>query len=286
MKWVNSENGVKYLRSDILKSRHGFSSRAGGVSTEMSVSGLNLAPSARKGEKQENVMENLRLFARAVGIAEEDICVFPLETGNNVLRVTEEDRGHGYFRYTGLKYVLPYKQCFDGYICKEKGVAVSVRTADCLPILMEHRIEDRVDEVAAVHVGCNVFGSAPTANVGTIVPTVIGELEKDGCKARDLYVALGPCARKCCVEVEGDVLDVVRQQLSGEVFDRNCRVKDTGKWALDMPGICADLLKELGVKPENIDVSDTCTTCNNDLFFSRILNGRYVGSMLSTIQIG
>ena len=62
---VNAKNGVQYLRSDIISARHGFSTRIGGVSKAAHTSSLNLA--FGRGDDRDTVLENLTLFADALG---------------------------------------------------------------------------------------------------------------------------------------------------------------------------------------------------------------------------
>ena len=65
MRLVKSENKVEYIRSEIVLSNHAFATRIGGVSTEAHTASLNLA--FGRGDGRQTVLENLRLFAEAVG---------------------------------------------------------------------------------------------------------------------------------------------------------------------------------------------------------------------------
>ena len=60
LKLIYAENGVAYLRSELITSPHGFATRIGGVSALPHTKGLNLA--FGRGDEKETVLENLSLF--------------------------------------------------------------------------------------------------------------------------------------------------------------------------------------------------------------------------------
>lgn len=93
------KNGVMWLSCTGLEQAEGlvqgFSTRIGGVS-EGYLSSMNLSFS--RGDREENVRENFRRIADAIGFAPEDL-VFSQQTHTTNVRVVDErDRGKGFSR--------------------------------------------------------------------------------------------------------------------------------------------------------------------------------------------
>ncbi|MBR5453636.1 MAG: laccase domain-containing protein, partial [Clostridia bacterium] len=136
---IIDRDGVKLLVSDKIKEKHGFSTRVGGVSTLPHTASLNLG--YYRGDERETVIENLRRFSSAVDIPLEDFVSVTQIHSSDVRYTTEKDRGGGIF------YKADY-EC-DGYVTDRQGVALCVKTADCVPILFSSG--DGI--VGAVHAG-------------------------------------------------------------------------------------------------------------------------------------
>ena len=115
---------------------HGFSLRTGGVS-EGGFASLNLARGL--GDDEELVAENHRILARDVGYVAGGLFevsqvhgahVRVVEASDEVRRVREEQA--------------------DALVAPPGGVAVAVRTADCVPVLVA---DPKTGAVAAIHAG-------------------------------------------------------------------------------------------------------------------------------------
>ena len=79
----------------------------------------------------------------------------------------------------------------DAIVSSEPGVAIGIRTADCVPILVADR-ETRI--VACIHAGWR--GTA-----ANIVGATVEVLRSRGSKPENLHVAIGPSIGSCCYEV-------------------------------------------------------------------------------------
>jgi polyphenol oxidase len=148
----------------------------------------------------------------------------------------------------------------DALITNVPGLAISVRTADCFPILLadpEHRA------IAAVHAGWR--GSAAQIVCRTL-DTMGSEF---GTVPASVVAAIGPGIGKCCYEV-GE--DVARQ------FDR-------GAGALDLAGINHAQLERAGVSAGHIDTLARCTKCETELFHSYRRDKERAGRMISFVKI-
>jgi polyphenol oxidase len=148
----------------------------------------------------------------------------------------------------------------DALVTSQPGIAVSVRTADCYPILLA---DSRRHVVAAVHAGWR--GTA-----ARIVPEAIAKMRAQwGTEPQDIYAAIGPGIGACCYEVGADV---ARQ------FDANA-----GRLDLAEANRCQ--LLDSGVGNAHIDVLGLCTFCDTERFHSYRRDKEQAGRMVSFIRI-
>lgn len=147
----------------------------------------------------------------------------------------------------------------DALVTGHIGVPVSVRTADCYPILLA---DERNHTVAAVHAGWR----------GSAAHIVIRSLEEMrrlyGTTAADVYAAIGPGIGACCYEVGADVA-------------RQFGVEHAG--AIDLAAINRRQLLDAGVTAARIDVLGGCTKCDAHLFHSYRRDQLAAGRMVSYI---
>jgi YfiH family protein len=142
----------------------------------------------------------------------------------------------------------------DGHIAAEKGTALAVGIADCVPVFIAHPS----GVVALLHSGWK--GTA-----ARITSTAIEALARYGHAPDELAIHLGPAICGRCYEVSADV----REQLTGQPATRAGNV--------DLRSLIAEHASELGV--QKITVSSSCTRCDNDRFFSHRAgdSGRQIG---------
>ncbi len=267
MRLIRAENGVTYLRASHLPCPHGFSTRLGGVSVHAETASLNLGRGFADGDA--TVRENLDRFAAAVGFDPDALVSLKQVHSVDVRTVTAADAGLGYIR--------PTDETCDGYVTCERGVALGVRTADCVPILaaaVDGRGEAYV--VGAFHAGWR-------GTVAGIATEGIRRMVALGARVEHIRVAVGPCIRTCCFEIDDAARDVFVERLGREMTDRFVLPSREGHYDADLVGIDLALLAEAGVAPERVAVSELCTRCRGDLFYSHRRDGARRGSMLSVI---
>jgi hypothetical protein len=133
------------------------------------------------------------------------------------------------------------------------GTAVGVRTADCLPIL----IEDPRGRVAAVHAGWRGV-------IAEIVARTIEQLVAQGAVVSELKVAIGPCIQRCCFEVDGDL--PARFEAA---FGRDVILSGEPKPHLDLPLAVKKTLARIGVPEGHVVALPQCTMCDARFFSHR-----------------
>lgn len=160
----------------------------------------------------------------------------------------------------------------DALITQQKNRPLMVMVADCIPVL----VYDPVQEViAAIHAGrAGVFSE--------IIPKSIQKMQQNyGSKPEDIRVNLGPSIHHCCYEVGAEINDEAESSGYGYAIR-----KDDDRYFLNLLSIVDQQLKVCGIKQEHIEVSDYCTACNTDIFYSyRAENntcGRFAGIIMLT----
>ena len=258
-----------FIKSNILRSPHAFATRRGGVSTHAHTSSLNLA--FDRGDDDETVLENLKIFADGVGFDAKSIVSLPQIHSDIIYTVTADNGGEGYYVRDGIAGG-------DGYVTTERGVALGIKTADCVPILFEAHKDGRVVAVGAVHAGWR--GTV----AGIAAKCVRRLLDETGAEAADIRAAIGPCIHKCCYEVSRDVYDAVAEGLGEGIAERFVVPSGAvGKYMCDLAGINRELLIGCGLDKENVDVIDECTCCQPNKFYSHRYSHGVRGTMLNVI---
>ncbi|MEO7457238.1 MAG: polyphenol oxidase family protein [Gemmatimonadaceae bacterium] len=131
----------------------------------------------------------------------------------------------------------------DGHLSMERGTALAVTVADCVPVFLAHPS----GACAALHSGWR--GTA-----ARITERAIARFVALGLPASELLVHCGPAICGACYEVSPDVYE----QLTGQLVD--------APTAVDLRALIAGHARERGVG--SISVSPLCTRCDNDRFYS------------------
>ena len=258
----HNDNGLVYMSSDIIKTPHAFTTRYGGVSTGDFAS-LNLG--SDRGDDPEAVRENYRRCCALFGVGIDGCAVTKQVHGNEVRIVTAADK------HRCMSYV-PYVA--DGIVTGERGMPIFCMTADCVPVLL---CDAANGVIGAIHCGWR-------SSVGDILKNAVERMESIGAKRETVCAAVGPAISQCCFETDDDVPDAVTRWLGGDTAGLFLRRAD-GKTMVDLKAANARRLMQLGLRAENIDVSDECTMCRHEKYWShRYTHGRR-GSQASFIMI-
>ncbi len=236
--------------------RHGFTTRAGGVS-EPPFDSLDFAIL----RDPEGLAENQRRLAHAVGY------------DPSLLYQTKQVHGRAVVRAEGdAQRMLTHEA--DALIGEpSSGAAVAVRIADCVPVLLADPASGRV---AAVHAGWRGV-------VADVVGAAVRQLVRDG---SGLVAAIGPCIGACCFEVDADVADTIARTTTDSVVVR--RDANAGKAFVDLRAGVRTQLRALGLSDTVIeDVpgrgSAGCTRCDARRFYSYRRDGDASGRLIAVI---
>ncbi|MGC2322274.1 MAG: peptidoglycan editing factor PgeF [Terriglobales bacterium] len=265
---------------------HGFSTRAGGVSTAYGGQALNLGYT--KHDTHAAVDENRTLLLQSLGAVNADGTAWPLVR----LRQIHSDIIHR------VDQSPEHLLSGDGLVTNAPRLMLAVQTADCLPVLLA---DAKRKAVGAFHAGWR-------GTLARIVEKGVGAMRLHfGSEPNDLCAAIGPGIAACCYAVGEEVREQFQSQFSyaGELF-REVTESDPVREKYPLlfmtaraPGhsdlgraIYLDLreanrrqLLAAGLRPENISAIDFCTACRTDLFFSHRAEKGLTGRQMAVIGI-
>ena len=157
-------------------------------------------------------------------------------------------------------------------ITDDSSLAVSVRTADCVPILLADR---RGGAVAAVHAGWK--GTA----AGAAIVAVQSLTKRYGTRPEDVIAAVGPSIGPCCYEVGSDLAARFTSHPEATTW-----FSSGEKPHLDLWRASRDQLARAGVPNSQIHVCALCTFDYPALFHSYRRDGKSAGRLVAVIKSG
>lgn len=157
----------------------------------------------------------------------------------------------------------------DALITNRPGIALAIRTADCLPILMA---DARNRAIAAVHAGWR-------GTVQEISSKTLERMKQEfGTRPEDVAIAIGPGIGPCCFEVDADVA-IQFLPFFPERGDLSQRTK------VDLVETNLRQLRRNGGRTRQIATSGLCSCCGGNRFESYRRDREAAGRMVSTIRI-
>ena len=280
---LRNERGLQILELAPFKKLpwlvHGFSTRTGGYSVLASDRNvLNLG--FTDWDNRETVLKNRQCFQSA--ISPSDLTLVPLRQFHS--SVVQFFAGAPVESLKG-----------DASFTNTPGLLLAVQTADCVPILL---VDRKKRAVAAIHAGWR-------GTLARLAEKTVGEMRiRFGSNPADILAALGPAIGGCCYEVGTELVNEFTSQFADaeEYFDepRTGEEPNPLQWLNMMPpghqprpqSVRLDLRKAnraqflaAGLRHANIFVSDLCTACHSDLFFSYRKEGEISGRLLSAVGL-
>lgn len=191
--------------------------------------------------------------------------VFTTKRGNNEIMDiarefgVEEDKIHSPVqKHTDNIYILDKDlkpMAADAVLTVNKGIAIGVQTADCVPVLL---YEKGKAVIGVVHAGWR--GTA----AGILRSTIIKMKDVFSLSGNTIMAAFGPSIRQCCYNVGDDVMNAVSRSTGEGDY---CMERD-GKHFIDLASANVKQALSAGISEKNIWMSDECTFCNPDRFYS------------------
>ena len=261
---------VRVLTSPLLSKfgfGHGFSTRMGGVSPAPFDS-LNLgmstalpedAPDDLRQHEPARIERNTGLFLDACG----------LSTRRPVrVRQVHGPRAVGADEALQAEIAFGLLEPADALISGDPNVAILVRCADCVPILIASPGTGRV---AAIHAGWRGL-------VAGVIESALAALAPTAAERRSLIASIGPSIGVDSYEVGSEVAE---QFVLADLG--HCIRSGASRPHLDCHRAAQALLLRAGVPAERTDGEPICTYRNGGLFFSARRDGAVSGRMAAAI---
>ena len=216
------------------------------VSTKKSMEPYAFSVALHTGENKENIVANRKKVLSMLGWEEPIHFVLANQTHSDHIKIIsiEESRG-----WESLDDAI--EDC-DALITNKKDLVLSILTADCVPVLL---LDSKKGVIAAVHAGWK------GTKEQIVAKTVEKMVDVFDCKAEDIIAGIAPSIGRCCYEVGEEV---------AENFDDIPHAYDSvgEKFMLDLPFINKTQLLNAGLQESNIEMSQLCTACEVERFFS------------------
>ena len=217
--------------------RHGFFTRAGGVSQGI-YRGLNVGLGSQ--DTRENVNDNRARVARWFGAEPQRLATVHQVHSPDVVVVDET--------YDGARPQA------DALVTATPGIVLGVLAADCGPILF---CDPEARVVGAAHAGWKgaLYG---------VLENTIAAMETLGAKRENIVACLGPSISKRSYEVGPEFVErfLAVDTAYGRYFTPSAKADHA---MFDLPGLTTQRLTDAGVTAENLDI---CTYPDEDRFFS------------------
>lgn len=245
---LKDKHGVQWLEFETFAQHnnliHGFTTRNGGVS-HPPFSSLNMGRSTA--DDPENVEENYKRILSALDLNDRSKYMTK-QVHSNIVRFVDENVDEGTDNYIDGE---------DGLVTNRTDVTLITYYADCVPLFFYDPVQKAG---GVVHSGWK----GTSKRIG--LKAVEKMTEVFGSKPSDIIAGIGPCASGCCYEIDQAVIDLF--DWLGESLNNYLTPTTQGKFLIDLKGINKDIMLSAGIRSENIEISDHCTMCQNDLFFS------------------
>jgi len=238
--------------------KHCFFSKKGGVSKGV-YNSLNCGLSSN--DKENNVYNNLAIISEKIGISKNNLFAMNQTHSNKFVTINEDNKS--------IQRINA-----DALITKIENIAISVLTADCVPILVYEKVNH---VVACIHAGWR-------GAVNGIIKNTLHEIVNMG-KNNKIYVAVGPCIGVKNYEVGKEFYDV---------FIKENKKNDSFFFHLHKDKFLFDLRKYVNFKIREFDIEhvenvDFDTYADKENFFSFRRSGQMgekdYGRCISTISL-
>lgn len=250
----------------------GFTTRNGGVSkTPFDTFNIGL----HVNDDAEDVLLNRQKLAHSVGMSFEAWTNGEQIHSNQIAIVTSKERGSG---RSSMEDAI---KGVDGLLTNEPDILLTSFYADCVPLYFwdaEHQV------IGLAHAGWKGTAAAIGKQMIDTMSTVYHS------KPEQIRCAIGPAIGACCYEVNHVVIDRIEElwhtlELPGEALSSVFTKKQAGHAHINLKEINRQIMIKAGIMPSHIEISEWCTGCSRQLFYSHRMENGKTGRMASWIGI-
>ncbi|MFS1513461.1 peptidoglycan editing factor PgeF [Chengkuizengella sp. SCS-71B] len=242
----------------------GFTTRVGGVSKEYFAS-LNCG--LHVNDSQEDVVTNREMVAEAIGFSFDTVTCANQVHGDQIAVITQSEKGRGRFSQEDS---IPFK---DALITNEPNICLISFYADCVPLYFFDPVQQ-------------VIGIAHAGWKGTyleIAEKTINKMNEEyGSKPENILAAIGPSIGDCCYEVDKRIIN---HFANNQYFYSSIQHKGNDKYTLNLKEMNRQIMLKAGISPTHIEMTQYCTGCFTELFYSHRIEKGLTGRMMSWIGL-
>jgi len=143
----------------------------------------------------------------------------------------------------------------DAVITNNKGILLGVQVADCVPVLLH---DAKKNVIGVVHAGWR--GTAASI----LKKTIETMHERFSSLPDDIKIAIGPSIRWRCYHVGYNVLEAVAKTTGNGEY----HINRGGAYCLDLASANKYQAVSAGIHEKNIWMSEECTYCHPDKYYS------------------
>ncbi|UCH08235.1 MAG: peptidoglycan editing factor PgeF [Deltaproteobacteria bacterium] len=229
--------------------RHFISTRLGGHSNSP-YNSLNLG--LHVGDNPDKVLKNRKRLAEAIGIPLDQFTIAKQIHSGTVTVISEAMKGRGSTNHEDAV------EATDAMVTDVPGICLIILVADCVPMLF---FDPARNVIAAAHAGWR-------GTLQSIALHTVRAMKKHfGCSPHDILVGMGPSIGPCCYEVGPEVIARVKAMFPSYQHCIRRESKD-GKGYMNLQKANRDQLVRAGIRRENIETANQCTSHNAHIFFS------------------
>jgi len=224
-------------------------------------------------EKYNKAVNDYKELCDAIGINYIN-CVKPCQEHTKNIRNVKQKMNRGQLDFEQEQY-----KSTDGLVSNQKNIALATTNADCILLMFFDPVKK---VIANVHSGWK-------GTLQRIAVKAVNKMKNEyECNPKNIICCICPSIRKCHFEVQSDVQQLYYNEFKDlkEIDSLIVQGNSAEKWYIDTVEINKIILKQIGLKEENIIDCGICSVCNSDLIHSFRVEKQGYGLGTAIIELG
>lgn len=222
----------------------------------LSAYGFDIVGNDTYKQKRDILYSNFEKLAKALEIQANTI-IRPYQTHTNIVETIDNN---WYENHEKKISIFPKELTnVDGLITNITDITFSLGFADCTPLYLYDPVKKVIGDI---HSGWK----GTLQRIGEIA--VKKMIDKYYCNPKDIICCIGPCIKKCHFEVEEDVAKLFKDEFCDMDIKEIITKTSENKYVIDTTKINENMMKQMGLKEENIIDSGICTVCKEQYMHS------------------
>jgi len=247
------KNGIEYLQFRKLLEYSDDIVHAYTLGTDISYRTLSTKREELPKEEFERNLQNYKNICKELNVDYINL-IRPNQFHTDEVKIVEDKINKNFPDFNLKEY-----NDVDGLVTNKRDKLLVTSNADCILLIFYDPIKK---VIANVHSGWK----------GTIQQISVKAVEKMknefNCNLQDIICCICPSIRKCHFEVDEDIKDLFKEKFKNLTQIDEIIEQKGEKWHIDTVLINKVILKQAGLKEENIIDSGICSVCNSNLIHS------------------